>query len=124
MVVHGKQKGKCSPERPYVCALATCCSRLPSGTCCFLLVLFLPPLFLRRVEESDSPTVALMLEHTVPLMLPPSVPLRLAALGAAMPRLCSGCKNLQFNPKRHQPLDFQCLQTMMLLSGSLVCSKS
>jgi len=38
---------------------------------------------------------------------------------ATPPRLCSGCKNLHFDSMRHHPLDFQCLQTMMLLSELL-----
>merc|ERR1711879_109888 len=46
------------------------------------------------------------------------------APGAETPRLLSGCKNLHLDSKRHQPLDFQCLHTMMLLSTSLVLSES
>merc|ERR1711879_894998 len=46
------------------------------------------------------------------------------APGADTPRLLSGCKNLHLDSKRHQPLDFQCLHTMMLLSTSLVLSES
>merc|ERR1711939_406605 len=58
-----------------------------------------------------------------PLLMPPALPPPLQLLGAATPRLCSGCKNLQLEPKRHQPFDFQCLHTMVCFSASLACSE-
>jgi hypothetical protein len=65
---------------------------------------FLPPL-LFRVSVGTCNTASL-------LVSPPLHP-----WGEQQPRLCSGCKNLQVDPKRHHPFDFQCLQTMMVLSS-------
>mmetsp|Transcript_82823 Transcript_82823/g.208593 ORF Transcript_82823/g.208593 Transcript_82823/m.208593 type:complete len:215 (+) Transcript_82823:437-1081(+) len=40
------------------------------------------------------------------------------------PRLCSGCKNLHSLPSLHQPLDFQCRQTITLFSAPEATSPS
>merc|ERR1712093_359839 len=63
--------------------------------------------------------------HAVaPLMPPPLLQPLPQLLGAPTPLLCSGCKNLQLDSKRHQPLDLQCLHTMALFSVSLITSES
>jgi hypothetical protein len=66
-----------------------------------------------------TPFAALLMSLLV-LLLP------LTPFAAVTPRLCSGCENLHFpsDSKRHQPLVFQCLQTMRLFSETFPVTDS
>lgn len=68
----------------------------------------------------------LPLTHFAALLMSLLVLLALTPFAAVTPRLCSGCENLHFpsESKRHQPLVFQCLQTITLFSETFPVTDS